>query len=191
MCDQKLHLFIQCVSAKFHEIRNLTVTFLCRFILCIKCDNLRQIHGICCSVDNMCTIICKCSSCLMCHGMYNAKECIGKCHTSQTLCIVHGISLFHIPVVRRDQVTLDHLNRMQRKRIRKIAVCGGNICLDRMCHCIHSSVCHQFLRHGLCQIRINNRNIRCNLKICNRILDSLLIICNDGKRRNFCCSSGS
>ena len=191
MCDQKLHLFIQCVSAKFHEIRNLTVTFLCRLILCIKCDNLWQIHCIGCAVDDVCAIIRKRCTCLMCHGMYNAKECIGKCHTSQTLCIVHGISLFHIPVVRRDQVTLDHLNRMQRKRIGKIAVCGGNICLDRMCHCIHSSVCHQFLRHGLCQIRINNRNIRCDLKICNRILDSLLIICNDGKRSNFCCSSGS
>ena len=191
MCDQKLHLFIQCVSAKFHEIRNLTVTFLCRLILCIKCDNLWQIHCIGCAVDDVCAIIRKRCTCLMCHGMYNTKKCIGKCHTSQTLCIVHGISLFHIPVVRRDQVTLDHLNRMQRKRIGKIAIRSGNICLDRMCHCIHSGMRYQFLWHCLCQIRIYDCNIWCNLKIRNRILDSLLIICNDGKRSNFCCSSGS
>ena len=191
MCDQKLHLFIQCVSAKFHEIRNLTVTFLCRLILCVKCDNLWQIHCIGCAVDDVCTVIRKRCTCLMCHGMYNSKKCIGKCHTSQTLCVVHRISLFHISIIRWNQITLYHLDCMECKWIGKIAICGRNICLNCMCHCIHSGMRYQFLWHCLCQIRIYDCNIWCNLKICDRIFDSFLIVSNNGESRYLCCSSGS
>ena len=38
-----------------------------------------------------------------------------------------------------------------------------------MCDCIHTGMCNQLLRHGLCQFRINNCNIRCDFKISNRI----------------------
>ena len=139
----------------------------------------------------MCAVIRKCSTGLMCHGMYDTKQCIGKCHTSKTLCIMHVISLFHIPVIRSYQITLDHLDCMQGKRICEITVRCRYICLDCMCHRIHSGMCYQFLWHCLCKFRINDCNIRCDLKVSDRIFDTFLIIGDDGKCSYLCCSSRS
>ena len=40
---------------------------------------------------------------------------------------------------------------------------------------------NELLRHGLCQSRVNDSNIRSNLKIGKRILNTLLVICNNRK----------
>ena len=59
-----------------------------------------------------------------------------------------------------------------------------------MCQSIHSGVGNELLRHRLGQFRIYDRNIRCDLEIGDRVFDPLLIIGNDGERRNFRCGSG-
>ena len=122
--------------------------------------------------------------------MNDSKQCIGKCHTRQTLCIVHGITFFHVSVIRAHKISLDHLDRMQGKRIGKITVRRGNIRLDGMRHRIHTGMRYQLLRHRLCKLRIHDRHIWRNLKICNRIFDSFFIIRNDGKCRHFRRRSG-
>ena len=60
-----------------------------------------------------------------------------------------------------------------------------------MCHRIHSGMCYQFLWHCLCKFRINDCNIRCDLKVSDRIFDTFLIIGDDGKCSYLCCSSRS
>ena len=50
---------------------------------------------------------------------------------------------------------------------------------------------NKFLRHGLCQSRINNSHIRGDFKVCDGILNSLLIVRDNGKCSYLCCRSGS
>ena len=52
-------------------------------------------------------------------------------------------------------------------------------------------MCYQFLWHCLCKFRINDCNIRCDLKVSDRIFDTFLIIGDDGKCSYLCCSSRS
>ena len=92
---------------------------------------------------------------------------------------MHRITLLHISIVRTDQITLDHLDRMKCERIGKVTICSGNICFDCMGHCIHSGMCDQFLWHGLCKFGIYDCNVRCDLKVSNRIFDTLFIISDD------------
>ena len=42
-----------------------------------------------------------------------------------------------------------------------------------------AQVMTEFDRHCLCKFRVNNCNIRSNLKVCNWILNTLMIICNN------------
>ena len=37
----------------------------------IEFNNLWQIHRVCCTMDDVCAVVCKCSSGLMCHGVNN------------------------------------------------------------------------------------------------------------------------
>ena len=122
--------------------------------------------------------------------MNDTKQCIRECHTCQALCIVHGVTLCHIAVVGINQISLDHLDRMESQRIGKVAVCGRYISLDRMGHSIHTGMGNQLLRHGLCKIWIYDRNIRGDFEVCDRVLDTLLVIGNDRECGNLSCSSG-
>ena len=58
-----------------------------------------------------------------------------------------------------------------------------------MCKSIHSCVSYKLLWHRLCKIWIDNSYIWCNLKICEWIFDTLIIVSNYGKSSNFCSSS--
>ena len=53
-----------------------------------------------------------------------------------------------------------------------------------MSHGIHTCMCNKFNRHCLRKFRIYNGNIRCNLKVRNRIFDTFFIIRDNRKCRN-------
>ena len=86
---------------------------------------------------------------------------------------------FHISVVRLLQVVMNHLDCMQCQRVGIIAVQGGYICLDRMCHSVHTSMCNQLFRHSFCQFRIYNGNVRRDIKVSQRILNTFFVICDN------------
>ena len=88
-----------------------------------------------------------------------------------------------------NQIILDHLDRMKCQWICKIAVCCRYISLDCMCQCIHSCISNLFLRKSCYQFRINDCNIWCDIKVCQRIFDSCIVICDYGECCYFCCSS--
>ena len=131
------------------------------------------------------------STCFMCHRMYNTKQCVRKCHSCKTLCIMHLITALHITLVRFHKMLLNHLNCPECQWVGIITICCRHICFDRMCHSIHSGMCYKLNRHCLCQFRINDRNIRCNLKICNWIFNTFLIICDNRKCGYFRSGTGS
>ena len=173
-----------------HIVRNHTIALSSCFVLRIEFNNLWQIHRICRTVNDMGSLICEHCPCLMCHGMNDSQECVGESLSSQTLCIMHRRTGIHIPVIGFYQMLLDHFNRMNCQRIGKVAVGCGNIGLHGMCHGIHTRMCDQLDRHRRYQIRIDDCYIRCNLKIRNRIFNTLLIICDDGECGNLCCRTG-
>jgi len=125
------------------------------------------------------------------HRMNNAQKSIRESHAGKALRIVHGIALGHIAVVGRNQILLDRHNREDREWVGIIAVCGGNISFDRVGYGVHTGVGNQLLRHGLGQIRIHDGDIRGDFKIGNRVLDTLLIVGDDGKRGHFGSRTGS
>ena len=123
---------------------------------------------------------------LMCHGVDDAKEGVGKCHAGETLGIVHAVPFFHISLIGFYQILLDHFNGVKGKRICVVAVCGGYIGLDGMGHGIHTSVGNQLLGHCLSQFRVYDSDIRCDLKIGDRIFYAFLIICDNRECRYLC-----
>ena len=110
--DQKMNLLLLGLTAQLHEVSNLCIALCCCRNLCVIRNDLGQIHGICRTVNDMCTVVSKSSTGLVCHGMYNTQQCVGECHTSQALCIVHAVPLCHISIVGFYQIMLDHLNGM-------------------------------------------------------------------------------
>ena len=102
---------------------------------------------------------------------------------------MHCRTSFHISVVRLLQVVVNHLDCMQCQRISIIAVQGGYICLNRMCHSVHTSMCNQLFRHSFCQFRIYNGNVRRDIKVSQRILNTLVIVRNYRKCSYFCRST--
>ena len=125
----------------------------------------------------------------MCHRVYDSKQCIGECHTCQTLCIMHLLSCIHIAVVRCRKVIQYHLNCLQCKWICKWSVECRNICFDRMCQCIHTCVCNLFYRQSCYKIRIHDRNVRCDIKVSQRIFYTCLIVCDNRECCYFCSCS--
>ena len=126
----------------------------------------------------------------MCHGVYNSQQSIGECHACQTLCIMHFCSCSHAAVKGFLQFLVNHLNGVQSNCIGIITVQSGNICFNCMRHGIHTSMCNQLLRHGFCQCTINNGNIRRNVEVCQRILDTLVIVGDNRECGYFGCRTG-
>ena len=102
---------------------------------------------------------------------------------------MHLLSCFHIQVIRCRQIIQNHLDCLQCKWICKWTVECWYISFDRMCQCIHSCVSNLFLRKSFYQFRINDCNIWCDIKVCQRIFDSCIVICDYGECCYFCCSS--
>ncbi len=185
--NQQIHFFFLAVSAKLHKVSNLTITFLCCFILTVVPDYLWKIHRICCAMYNMSAL--KSCTCLMCHRMYDSKQCVGKSHACKALRIMHLSPCIHIAMKRLHQVFLDHLNCPKCKRVCVVTVCRRYICFNCMRHRIHPCMRYQLGRHCLCKVWVNNCHIRRNLEISNWIFNPFLIICNNRKCSNFRCSS--
>ena len=179
ICNEKLYLFFLAVSAQTHKVGNLSVTVCCLGILCVVCDYLGQIHCVCGAVDNVRAVIGKSCTCLVSHGVNDTQKSIGECHTCQALCVVHRISLSHIAVVGIDKVMLDHLDSVESERVGVITVCGGDICLDCVCHSVHTCVSNKLLGHCFSQVRVNDSNIGGDLKVSDRILYSLAVVGDD------------
>ena len=74
---------------------------------------------------------------------------------------------------------------MQCERIGVVVGDRGDIRLDGMGHCIHTGVCGQLLRHRLCQLGVNNRDIRRDVVVSERVLDALVIVGDDRECGNF------
>lgn len=57
--DEGLNLFaIACaLFADAHIVRDYAVTLSCNEVLCVECDNLRQVHCVCRAVDNVRTVV--------------------------------------------------------------------------------------------------------------------------------------
>ena len=55
---------------------------------------------------------------------------------------------------------------------------------------VHTGVSHLLCRKGGNQHGIQDGNVRCDLKVCQRILDSLGVICDNGESSYLCGSSG-
>ena len=91
-------------------------------VLCIVLDHVRQIDGVCASVRNMACG--KGSSGFMSHRMDNSQKCVGKCHSCQTLGIVHLLPCIHIHVVGCGQIVQDHFDGLKSQRIRERSVKG-------------------------------------------------------------------
>ena len=71
ICNKICNFFFIICSAKSHVIGNYTITFLCSFVFCIKCNNFGKIHSVCSTMDNVRTQIFENSTGLVSHRMYN------------------------------------------------------------------------------------------------------------------------
>ena len=60
-----------------------------------------------------------------------------------------------------------------------------------MSHSIHTCVSCELLRHCFCKLGINDCNVGSDFKVCKRILDALLVVCDYRESSNFCCCTGS
>ena len=103
---------------------------------------------------------------------------------------MHAVASDHIFIVGIDQVLLNQLDCTDCRCIGEITVNCGYKSFNRMGQRIHSGMSYQLLRHGLCQLRIHDCNVRGNLKVGDWIFNSLFVVCDDGECGNFCSCSG-
>ena len=183
--DQQRDLLVVVLAAQVHIIGDHAVALLGRLILRVESDNLRQIHCVGRAVDDVRAVIRKRGAGLVRHGVHDAQQRVGERHAGQALGVVHAVAGGHIAVVAGHKVLHDHLDGVNSQRIGEVAVRGGDIRLDGVGHRVHASVGDQLLGHSLGQIRIDDRHVRRDFKIGNRVLDALGIIRDDGERRHF------
>ena len=137
-------------------------------------------------MDDVRAVIRKRGAGLVRHGVHDAQQRVGERHAGQALGVVHAVAGGHIAVVGLGTRSfMDHLDGVQSQRIGEVAVRGGDIRLDGVGHRVHASVGDQLLGHSLGQIRIDDRHVRRDFKIGDRVLDALGIIRDDGERRHF------
>ena len=69
--DEQLDLLVVVGTAQLHLVSDDTIALLGLGVLGVEGDDLGQIHGVGSTVDDVCAVVCKCSSGLMCHGVNN------------------------------------------------------------------------------------------------------------------------
>ncbi len=140
--DESRNLFVvrSALVADAHIVNNHAVTLLSCFVLSVESDNLGQIHCVGCAMDDVCAVISECSAGLMSHGVNDAEEGVGECHTCEALSVMHSVACSHVAIVGGDEVLVDHLDSVDSKRIGEVAICGGNICFDCVSHCVHTGM---------------------------------------------------
>ena len=102
---------------------------------------------------------------------------------------MHTIACGHVAVVRSNKVILNVVHSKKCRCVREVGSDCGNICFDGVCDCIHTGVRYKLLRHCLSEFRIDDGDVRSDLKVCDRVFDALLIISNNGKCRHLRCRS--
>ena len=88
-------------------------------------------------------------------------------------------------MVRRRQVIFQQLQRLQRLAVRELGGQYGNVSFQRMGHRIQTTERAQGLRHFHDQVGINNRHIRGQGIVSQRVLLPGGVIGNNGERRHF------
>ena len=83
--DKICDLLILCLSAELHIVSDVSVALSCSRILCVEGDDLREVHGICGTVDDMSAVISENSTCLMSHRMYDSEKSARKCNSRKAL----------------------------------------------------------------------------------------------------------
>ena len=99
---------------------------------------------------------------------------------------MHPVTGDHVAVVGGHQVLHDHLDGVDGQRVGVIAVGGGHIGLDGVGHGVHAGVGHQLLGHGLGQLRIDDGHVGGDFKVRDGVLDTLLVVGDDGERGHLC-----
>ena len=181
VCDEQLDLLVVIGTAELHLVGNDAIALFGFGVFGVERDDLGQIHGVGCTMDNVCAVVCKGSASLVGHGVDDAQQRIGEGHAGQTLCVVHRITLGHVAVVAVHQIALDHPDGKDGQRVGIIAVCGGDISLNGVGHGVHAGVCDQLLGHGLSQVGIDDGDVRGDLEVGDGVLDALLVIGDDGE----------
>ena len=120
----------------------------------------------------------------MSHGVTYAQESIGKCHTSHTGSIRHlGTGLHVCSVIITGRKIFKHiLHSLQCQAIRIIRSHHRSISFQRMSQDIHTGGTGQTLRLAHHIICINDRHVRKQLIIGQRILYTRLLICDNRER---------
>ena len=80
---------------------------------------------------------------------------------------------------------MDHLDRMERKRIGIIAVESGNVRFDGVRHCVHTGVSGEFGRHRFREFGIHDRDVGSDVEVGKRVFDALRIVGDDRERGDF------
>ena len=64
--NEEFYFLFRCLAAKFHLVSDHCITFCCSLVFCVERDNLRQVHSVCCAVDQVSAVISECCACFMC-----------------------------------------------------------------------------------------------------------------------------
>ena len=179
--DEQSHLLVVAAATQLHLVGNDGIPGLGGLVLGVEGDDLGQVHGVGSAVDDVGAVVCKGGTGLVGHGVDNAKQCVGEGHAGQTLGVVHSVPLLHVSVVAAYQVMLNHADGVDGQGVGVVAVGGGHIGLDGVGHGVHAGVSYQLLGHGLCQGGVYDGHIRGDFKVCQGVLDALLIVGNDGE----------
>ena len=182
--DEQRDLLVVVLAAQVHLVGNDAVACLGGGILRVVGDDLGQVHGVGCAVDDVCAVIGKRRAGLVGHAVYDAEQRVRERHTGQALGIVHRVALIHIAVVAADQICLDHLDGVQGQRVGKVAVRGGDVGLDGVGHGVHAGVGDELLGHRVGQLGVNDGDIGRDLKVGDGVLDALLVIGDDREGRD-------
>ena len=124
------------------------------------------------------------------HGVDNSQQGVRERHTRQALAIVHLFTASHVAVEGLNEIAVHNIDRLQSQRIGEHGVQGGHIGLNRVGQCVHTGVSHQLGRHGLGQGRIDDGHVRGDVEVCQRVLDALFIIGDDGEGGHFRSGAG-
>ena len=131
---------------------------------------------------------------LMSHGVAYAQECIGKRHTSHTGSIRHLLTRLNICrlIVSCWKVIKYVLHGLKCKAVCIVGSHDGCICLQCMGQYVNAGCAGQTFRLAHHVVCINDCHVRQKRIVCQRILDTGLLVCDNCERSNLgTCTGGS
>ena len=76
--DEQIDFFFDGFAAQADEVCNFRIAFCSGFIFRVEFDDLRQVHRVCSTMDDVCAVIRECSAGLVSHRVHDAQECVGE-----------------------------------------------------------------------------------------------------------------